>query len=233
MSKILRLLRSIIPSIIFNFHYLPFRQAIKLPILCYKVDFKCLKGKIVIDSDKIYTGMIRLGFPVVRAYPNNGLSFSNEGTITFKGCVNYGGGNSGLVTLKSGHIIFGPKFNSTAGGLIISAKKIEFGTNVMLGWSVKIIDTNFHPLYDLKQNKFKKGYGAIRIGNNVWFGTESLILHSCTIPDETVFAAKSVITAGCKLETQCLHGGIPAKVIERGVMRPIKPNSITNYDDND
>lgn len=204
-----------------------------MPVLCYKVDFRRLKGKVVVDSPQIRTGMIRLGFPLVSAYPNNGLSFSNEGTIIFKGSAQFGGGNSGLVALKSGQIVFGPNFSSTAGGVIVSAKRIEMGKYVRLGWGVKIIDTNFHPLYDLAQNNFKKGYGAIRIGDNVWFGTESLILHSCLIPDESVFAAKSVITCGCKLETRCVHGGIPAKVIERGVMRPIKPYSITNYDDND
>lgn len=37
-------LRSIIPTIYFNFHYLPFRQAIKLPIILYKPHLKLMKG---------------------------------------------------------------------------------------------------------------------------------------------------------------------------------------------
>lgn len=229
MRNLFTLIRCVIPSLIFNFHYLPFKQAIRLPILCYKVNFKKLKGVVVIDSSYIQPGMIRLGFPTVRAYPNNGLSFSNEGVITFKGHCSMGGGNSGLITLKTGHIIFGEDFNSTAGGVIVSAKRIEMGRFVTLGWGTKIIDTNFHPLYDLAQEKFRKGYGAIKIGNNVWFGMESLCLHSVTIPDYSVLAARSVITSSSKLESKCVHGGTPAKVIERNVIRPESPLSIVDY----
>lgn len=201
----------------------------RLPILCYKVKFKKLRGEVIINSSRIKTGMIRLGFPTVRAYPNNGLSFSNEGVITFCGSAIMGGGNSGLVTLKSGHIIFGEEFTSTAGGIIVSAKRIEFGKFVQLGWGTKIIDTNFHPLYDLTQEKFKRGYGAITIGNNVWFGMDCLCLHSTSIPDDCVFAARSVVTSSTIMESKCVHGGIPAKVIERNVIRPKYPLSITNY----
>ena len=118
----------------------------------------------IIDASEIKPGMIRLGFPVVRAYPNNGLSFSNEGTITFRGYCTIGGGNSGLVTLKTGHIIFGNDFNSTAGGVIVCAKRIEMGNFVQLGWGTKIIDTNFHPLYDLTQEKCKKVHFFSRAG---------------------------------------------------------------------
>lgn len=41
-------LRSIIPTIYFNFHYLPFKQAIKLPIFLYKPHLKLMKGTITI-----------------------------------------------------------------------------------------------------------------------------------------------------------------------------------------
>lgn len=43
-------LKYIIPTIYFNFHYLPFKQAVKLPILLYKPHFLNLKGKIIISG---------------------------------------------------------------------------------------------------------------------------------------------------------------------------------------
>ena len=43
-------LRSIIPTIYFNFHYLPFRQAVKLPIFLYKPHLKLTKGSITIQG---------------------------------------------------------------------------------------------------------------------------------------------------------------------------------------
>lgn len=38
------MLRSILPTIWFNFHYLPFRQAVRLPILLYKPKLLACKG---------------------------------------------------------------------------------------------------------------------------------------------------------------------------------------------
>lgn len=52
----------------FNFKYLPFRQALKIPILLYKPHFMGLSGKINIEGP-ISFGMISLGFnhvPILR-----------------------------------------------------------------------------------------------------------------------------------------------------------------------
>lgn len=56
----LKVFRYIIPNLYFNFYYLPFRQACKLPIVFYKPSFGMLKGKVMIQSDggKITHGMI-------------------------------------------------------------------------------------------------------------------------------------------------------------------------------
>ena len=79
------ILGSLIPSIYFNFHYLPFKVAMKLPILLYKPKFLKLQGYIKLQG-KIQFGMIRLGFPTVSLYPNIGISIENHGgIILFKG----------------------------------------------------------------------------------------------------------------------------------------------------
>lgn len=46
-------LYSIIKSVYFNFHYLPFKHAIKLPILLYKPKFFKLQGHIKIGGVKL------------------------------------------------------------------------------------------------------------------------------------------------------------------------------------
>lgn len=42
------ILKSIIQSIYFNFHYLPYKQAFRLPILLYRPKFLKLQGSIAI-----------------------------------------------------------------------------------------------------------------------------------------------------------------------------------------
>src|SRR5574344_485775 len=69
----------------FNFHYLPIKQAIKLPIWLRKPHFVKCGGKIIIESGSIKTGMIRLGTYGVSIYPDSGIIFENRGTIIFNG----------------------------------------------------------------------------------------------------------------------------------------------------
>lgn len=64
-KKIVVLIRSILPSIYFNFHYLPFGQAIKLPILLYKPSFQKCKGRVIIEGGgKFWPNQTRFPFCV-------------------------------------------------------------------------------------------------------------------------------------------------------------------------
>ena len=98
----LRTFFALIPSVIFCFWYLPFKQAIKIPIIVYCPRIFKFGGRVIIDSDKIYFGMIRLGLFITNQYPNAGIRWYNKGTIVFKGrlqsCVH-------RVILNSGRIL--------------------------------------------------------------------------------------------------------------------------------
>lgn len=75
-----------LPSIYFNFRYLPFKQAIKLPIWINKPHLHAMKGKIIIDAPFVKTGMIHLGGFGGHMYPNNGIHITQwGGKIIFKG----------------------------------------------------------------------------------------------------------------------------------------------------
>ena len=50
-KKFISILPYIVKNVYFNFHYLPFRQAIKLPIWLYKPSFGVLNGLLSIDSN--------------------------------------------------------------------------------------------------------------------------------------------------------------------------------------
>ena len=43
-------LKYIIPTIYFNFHYLPFKQAIRLPVFLRKPKLLTLKGRVIIQT---------------------------------------------------------------------------------------------------------------------------------------------------------------------------------------
>ena len=108
-----QILRYLIPTLWVNFKCLPFYQAIKLPILVYKPHFLSLKGKIVIESESVRFGMIRMGFFTSAVFPNNGFVLRNEGILIFQGRFHLGN-DCYVICGKQGRIEFGDDFRATA-----------------------------------------------------------------------------------------------------------------------
>lgn len=219
--------RAFFATLIFNFHYLPFRQAIMLPIWIYRPHFVKMGGVILIDNQHIRCGMIRLGFLCARMYPNNGIQWMHQGKIVFKGKCQVAN-NSFIVTGKKGYIEFGENFMASP-TKIISFIGIKFGEGTRLGYDVLIMDTNFHPLYDMEKQCFKKAYGKIEIGDYNWFGAQCAIMHSVKTPERCIFGMRSVVTRGGNYEPYCVHGGSPIRVLSRGVKRIYGQDKISEY----
>lgn len=227
-SHILILLRAFIPSVYFCLKYLPFRQAIKLPILVYKPHFLKLKGTVVIENENIRFGMVKLGFLTHVLYPNTGITVKNEGKLVFKGKCNIGN-DCYIVCGKQGRIEFGDDFKVSAGLKMVSQCGITFGKETRIGWGCIVMDTNFHPLYDMEKKKFKKAFGKICIGDNNWFATQCVIMPSVQTPERCIFGARTVVTRGGQYEPYCVHGGSPVRVLSRNVMRIKGQDSVKDY----
>lgn len=145
-STLFRLLRSLPASVYFNFHYLPLRQAVKLPIMLYKPRFLELKGTVRIEGDNIRTGMIQLGFSTVSLYPNTGIMVENHGgEIVFKGRTKIGNASSISIGGK-GRVEFGDSFVATAALKLTSYCSIRFAPRVLCAWECTFMDTDFHKL---------------------------------------------------------------------------------------
>ena len=105
---------SMIHTIYFNFHYLPFKQACRLPILLCKPKLVRCKGVVSIESDNIRFGMIRLGFMRIHLFPNSGIVWENQGgKIVFHGSCHIGNA-SAIVVGKTGNIVLGNNFMATS-----------------------------------------------------------------------------------------------------------------------
>lgn len=222
-KRILAISRYLPHTIYFNFHYLPFKDAVKLPILLYKPKLLATKGKIKIlpKSGAIHFGMIRMGFRSVGIYPNNGITWEQlGGTVIFQGKCSIGN-DTYLSFGKTTEVVFGDDFANTAGLKLVSSKGITFGQSTRLGWGCLCMDTNFHPLYDMEKKIFKKASGKIHIGDFNWFGTECKIMHSVETPERCIFGMNTIVSRGGKYESYCVHGGSPVRVLSRNVMRII------------
>ena len=226
--KKLQLLRALIPSLIFNFKYLPFKQALSLPILVYKSHYLALRGQVSIEADKIRFGMIKLGFPRAATYPNTGITWRCQGKVIFKGTCTIPN-DCYVIVGRQSTLTFGNDFNANAGLKLVSNCKITFGDHTRVGWAVTIMDTNFHPLYDMEKKKFKKAFSPILIGDYNWFGTQCYIMHGVHTPERCIFGARSIVTRGGQYESYCVHGGSPIRVLSRNVMRDYDHDQIKDY----
>ena len=85
-----------------------------------------------------------------------------------------------------------------------------FGNNVWVGPNVKIISMN-HDLNNF--NKYTNGK-PIKIGDNCWLGTSSIILAEVELGEHTIVAAGAIVTKSFPEGNQVL-GGNPAKVLKK------------------
>ncbi|MFR9578273.1 MAG: hypothetical protein SNG45_05435 [Rikenellaceae bacterium] len=222
------ILRSLFHTIWFNFHYLPLNQAAKLPILLYKPKFVKFGGALLVDSQYVSFGMIRLGKHQVSIYPNGGITFENHGgTITFKGKCSIGG-NSAISVGKNGNVVFGERFGATTTFKLVSYNKVVFSDNVLFGWDCLVMDTDFHKLTNL-DGGYSKGYGEVHIGSNNWFGCKCSVFKNTVTPNYCTVSTGSILNKKYDFPEYSLIGASNTiEVKAQRVYRDAKNDSI-NY----
>ena len=180
------LLCGIPKTILFNFHYLPLKEAIKLPILVsHRVWLMEMGGKVDIHPP-VRFGMIKIGFGQIGIFDQQRSRsiWQVTGKVVYKGKANLGHGTKISV---DGVLILGNKFAITAESSILCAKEIIFGDNVLISWENLFMDTDAH--------KIKKGTQIINsnrpiiIGNNVWVGCRCTFIKGTQIGNYIVVAA--------------------------------------------
>ena len=209
----------IVKTIYFNFKYLPVRQAIKIPIYIHNVKFMSMKGRVIIDSQKIHRGMVSMGFWGLYVMPNTPLVWENKGgTVIFKGKCKIGNGG-GITVCKNGILTFGQDFINSQKISIICSRRIEFGEHCRLGWNTFVMDTNMHPLKDGKTHRRSSGGKSIKIGDCNWFSTNCVILPGVETPERIICGLGTVVTRGVDWQPWCLYGGSPIRKLRENVYR--------------
>jgi len=217
-KKIYLYIRAIPKSIWFNFRYLEFRQALKVPmIISHRVKLKKTKGKISILSDNISKGMIRIGFGDVGIFDRkkSRTIWKVEGNVEFHGRCFLGHGSK-ISVGKKGRLILGNNFKISAESSIVCEKEVRFGENCLLSWDVLIMDSDFHKIKDINGAVINTDEPII-FENNIWVGCRCLILKGTKIESNSVIAANTTMTKSFQGENQII-GGNPPKVIKRNII---------------
>jgi acetyltransferase-like isoleucine patch superfamily enzyme len=109
-------------------------------------------------------------------------------------------------------IIIGDNCGIT-GGSIIAVDRVEIGNSVLLGANVIIADTDFHPLSPIERQQAGQG-GAVRpvvIEDNVFIGTNAIVLKGVRIGTGSVIGAGSVVSSD--IPPNVIAAGNPARPV--------------------
>lgn len=169
-------------------------------------------------------GMIRLGFPSVSIYSNDGIMWENRGKVIFNGpCMI--GNNSKISIGEKGQLTLGIGFSASCSLKCICYNRVTIDSGVLVGWDCLISDTDFHTLHT--ENGKTKGYGEIYIGHESWIAMQSLILKGAKIPPYSVCAARSMINKDFTDEKgKFLIAGQPSKVVGHNIYRDRNDDNI-------
>lgn len=221
-----------------NFKTLPFKQAIRFPIVVYsKTNFRSLKGRIEIKG-RLYFDMISIGQRGYIATAKPISTWKIEGNIVFYGPIAFYQGTY-LLVAKDAILTFGNEKSSknfessiTVGTntKIMCFKSITIGEYARIPWDVQIIDTSFHYI----ENNGREAQiltKPIVIGDRVWIGNRSTISRGAIIPNNSIVCSNSVVNKDLSSYGEnCMFAGSPAVKKGEGLSRIFDEQKQAEYD---
>ena len=208
------IVRSIPKTLRFNFHYFPFKTALKLPVVVsHRTYLRELHGKVELP-EKVGTAMVKIGFGDVGHYDRK----RSRGIWQVSGRVSFGGkasiGHGSKLSVR-GDLKLGADFNMTAESTIVCAKEITFGNDCLLSWDVLVMDTDEHPLFNKDDERINPDKPIV-VGSHVWIGCKCILLKGAEVPNDTVLAAGTLLKSAFAGDNQVI-GGNPPSILKREV----------------
>lgn len=203
-------------TLYFNFKYLPFHQAVKLPFfITIRTCLLETKGKVTIEGP-VYPGMIRIGFSEVGVFDKryNRAIWEVRGNVHFEGNALFKFGSRVSVG-ENASLHIGKDFRLSPDSKVICFHRVKFGHNVRISWESTIMDTDFHKILTLDGEQINPSK-PIAIGDNVWIGMRVTILKGVNIQSDNIIASNSYLNKSID-ESFSIIGGHPAKVLRRNV----------------
>ncbi len=183
-----------IPKILWvNFRYLPFKQAIKLPLFVSYDTKVNISGKVVFNTP-VRTGLVHMGFWRISACELGGttqLMVAKKGKLIINGTAFMGLGTKIIVV--NGSLALGNNFKISGATGIYCYHFISFGKSFLGSWECLIMDTDNHSIYGENGEKINADK-PIKIGDDVWMGCRCTVLKGTTIPSNTVIGACSFVS---------------------------------------
>lgn len=207
-------------SLYLNFVMLPFKQAIRIPIIVSKYTyFYSLSGRIELTSPPSF-GMIRFGYfgeDVITPKDARTL-LQIEGIMKLASNVHFG---CGVVIRVEPDAVLDIETNVRVSNRtkIICYDNIKICHDTRIAWECQLIDTTFHYMRNMNDNSVTELTKLIVVGAHNWIGNRCNIMKGAVIPNYTIVAAGSLCNKHYEFPQYSLIAGTPAKLIKTGIYR--------------
>lgn len=208
-----------IKTIICNFSFMPFYQAVKLPILVFgKVSIISRSGEVIFNTKPSF-GMIQIGKDVDHNPISSAVTKLNiNATLIFNGHCIISGGST--ITVWRGLLEIGKYVSIGSGVQIKATKKIEIGDYTRIVALSTIMDTNVHYVKDISTGEIYNNSGEVIIGNNCWINQGAVITKGTILPKYSIVARNSFLNKNySNNDGFVVLAGSPAKEISDGKQR--------------
>ncbi len=192
-------------------------------------DFSKLKENKIIYSNK--KNIVLNNTTISFSGTNNILYLNTEKTIVLEDCdIEFNGNNSLIYLNENFHkyclkvfinnnnvLYFGKNnyFNKVLQCIISEEKNVIIGDNCLFSTNICMRTADPHLMYSMKTKRRINYSKSIYIGDHVWIGQDVIVLKGAKIGSGSIIGAKSLIST--KFPSNCVGGGIPAKVIKKKV----------------
>jgi acetyltransferase-like isoleucine patch superfamily enzyme len=118
--------------------------------------------------------------------------------------------------LRSSSIHIGDRVSLNGTSIVCRSTRIAIGSRTMIGPNVSIVDSPFHPIWPIGIRDHYPGSELdqpVEIGEDVWIGSQTVILPGSKIGSGSVIGAGSIVRG--EIPANCLAAGAPARVIRQ------------------
>jgi len=200
-------------SLLLNLYYLPFGQAIRLPIIVsHRVKVRMLAGSVSLA--RVRHGIVKIGFGSLgqNAGRQDGVWWVT-GDIRFEGKARMG---CGAKLFVAGSLEVGDGFDASSNFMLFCDEAVRIGGDNQFSWNVTLMDSDRHPIRDMA-GELLNPPAAVEIGERNWIGCDCLVLKGARITDGCVVAAGSIVSRVHE-DSHLLLGGRPAGTLKEGVV---------------
>ncbi len=192
-------------SLYFNFRYLPFKQAVNLPIWIttnFRVD-GLKKGQLVICEPKRKSIVFGCWGSHGLQQMKGKLLFSEGSRMIFRGRAIISQGS--VFRMDNGASIdLGNDFYCNKNCFFRASRDIVFGNDCLVGWNVQINTSDGHAIFH--EGKKRLSDVPVIIGNHVWITSNIVIMKGVSIADGCIIAQGAIVAKSIK-DCNALVGG--------------------------